>query len=157
MRSESVSLCVWLFVTHGLQPTRLLCLWNSPDKNTGAGGHFLLQGICLTQGPNPGLLHFSQTLYRLSYEGSPLQIVKRAKCDCTCTSFFMVTWLVFNKCSNKYMVVIISPLRNEEWRFVQLQWLLGVQSLNFSLLPPLIHFQIRELFGILLISTGILY
>ena len=30
---------------HGLQPTRLLCPWDSPGKNTGVGGHFLLQCI----------------------------------------------------------------------------------------------------------------
>ena len=34
----------------GLQPTRLLCLWDSPGKNTGVGCHFLLQGIFPTQG-----------------------------------------------------------------------------------------------------------
>ena len=28
---------------HGLQPTRLLCPWDSPGKNTGVGCHFLLQ------------------------------------------------------------------------------------------------------------------
>ena len=28
---------------HGLQPTRLLCTWDSPGKNTGVGCHFLLQ------------------------------------------------------------------------------------------------------------------
>ena len=28
---------------HGLQPTRLLCPWASPGKNTGVGCHFLLQ------------------------------------------------------------------------------------------------------------------
>ena len=28
---------------YGLQPTRLLCPWNSPGKNTGVGCHFLLQ------------------------------------------------------------------------------------------------------------------
>ena len=33
---------VWLFVTHGLRPTRLLCPWDSPGKNTGVGCHFLL-------------------------------------------------------------------------------------------------------------------
>ena len=27
---------------HGLQPTRLLCPWDSPGKNTGVGCHFLL-------------------------------------------------------------------------------------------------------------------
>ena len=33
---------------HGLQPTSLLCPWDSPGKNTGVGYHFLLQGIFLT-------------------------------------------------------------------------------------------------------------
>ena len=28
---------------HGLQPTRLLCPWNSPGKSTGVGCHCLLQ------------------------------------------------------------------------------------------------------------------
>ena len=35
---------------------RLLCPWNSPDKSTGGGCHFLLQGIFQTQGSNPRLL-----------------------------------------------------------------------------------------------------
>ena len=42
--------------SHGLQPSRLLCPWDSPGKNTGAGCHFLLQRIFPTQGLNPGLL-----------------------------------------------------------------------------------------------------
>ena len=42
--------CVWLFVTCWLLPARLLCLWNSPGKNTRLGCHALLQGIFLTQG-----------------------------------------------------------------------------------------------------------
>ena len=37
---------------HSLQPTRLLRPWDSPGKNTGAGCHFLLQGIFPTQGSN---------------------------------------------------------------------------------------------------------
>ena len=41
---------------YGLQPTRLLCPWDSPGKNTGVGCHALLQGIFLTQGSNPCLL-----------------------------------------------------------------------------------------------------
>ena len=55
---------------HGLQPTRLLRLWNFPGKNTGVGCHFLLQGIFPTQRSNPGLLHFRQILYHLSYQGN---------------------------------------------------------------------------------------
>ena len=57
---------------HGLQPTRLLCPWNSPDKNTGMSGHSLLQEVFLTQELNPGLLHCRQTLYHLSHQGSLL-------------------------------------------------------------------------------------
>ena len=53
---------------HGLQPARLLCSWNSPGKNTGVGCHFLLQGIFLTQGLNPCLLHCRHILYHLSHQ-----------------------------------------------------------------------------------------
>ena len=41
---------------HRLKPTRLLCPWNSPGKNTGVGCHALLQGIFPAQGLNPHLL-----------------------------------------------------------------------------------------------------
>ena len=51
---------------HELWPTRLLCPWNSPGKNTGVGCHALLQRISLTQGSNPGLLHCRQILYGLN-------------------------------------------------------------------------------------------
>ena len=48
---------------HELQPTRLLCLWDYSSKTTGVGCHFLLQGIFLTQGLNPHLLHWQVILY----------------------------------------------------------------------------------------------
>ena len=38
-----------------------------PGKNTGVGGHCLLQGFFLTQGSNPGLLYCRQILYHLSH------------------------------------------------------------------------------------------
>ena len=34
-----------LFVAHRLKPIRLLCPWNFPNKNTGAGYRLLFQGI----------------------------------------------------------------------------------------------------------------
>ena len=40
---------VQLFVFYGLQPTRLLCPWDSTGKNIGVGCHDLLQEIYLTQ------------------------------------------------------------------------------------------------------------
>ena len=55
----------------GLQPSRLLCPWDFPGKNTGVGCYFLLQGIFLTQGSNPnllGLLHHRQILYHWAME-----------------------------------------------------------------------------------------
>ena len=36
---------------------RLLCPWDFPDKNSGVGCHFFLQGIFLTQGWNSRVLH----------------------------------------------------------------------------------------------------
>ena len=52
------ALCVFMYVCvcvcsvvfdslwpHELSPARLFCPWDAPDKNTGAGCHFLLQGI----------------------------------------------------------------------------------------------------------------
>ena len=44
----------------GLEPSRLLCPWDFPGKNTGEGCRALLQGILLTQGLNPHLLCCSQ-------------------------------------------------------------------------------------------------
>ena len=41
--------------------------WILPGRNTRVGGHFLLQGIFLTQGSNPGLLHCRQVLYHLNH------------------------------------------------------------------------------------------
>ena len=68
-------LCLTLLWPCG--PTRLLCPWNSPGKNTGVGCHFLLQGIFLTQGLNLGLLHFRQIL---CHQGSPPLLKTQYKC-----------------------------------------------------------------------------
>ena len=64
-------LCPTLCDPCGLQFARLLCLWNSPGKNTGMGCHSLLKGIFPSQGSNPGVLHCRQILYCLSHQGSP--------------------------------------------------------------------------------------
>ena len=42
---------------------------DSLGKITGVGCYALLQGIFLTQGSNPGLLHCRQILYHLSHQG----------------------------------------------------------------------------------------
>ena len=61
---------------HGLQLTRLLCLWDFPGKSTGVGCHFLLQGIFPTQGSNLSLPHCRQTLYPLSHQESHLKALR---------------------------------------------------------------------------------
>ena len=66
----------------GLQPTRLLCPRNFPDKNTGVGCHFLLQGIFLTEESNPNLLHllhWQVDSLPLSHVGSQLTDIARHK------------------------------------------------------------------------------
>ena len=63
---------------HGLQPTRLLCPWDSPGKNTGVGSNSLLQKIFPTQGLNPSLLHYRQLLFLPSgLPGKPCKWVQR--------------------------------------------------------------------------------
>ena len=49
VHAESLQSCLTLR-PRGLWPTRLLCRWDSPGKNTRVGCHFLFQGTFLTQG-----------------------------------------------------------------------------------------------------------
>ena len=45
---------------------------DSPGKNIGMSSYFLLQGIFLTQGSNPDLLHSRQIPCHLSHQGNPM-------------------------------------------------------------------------------------
>ena len=56
-----------------LMLARLLCPWDFPGKNTGMGCHSLLQGIFLTQGLNPHLLHWQAGSLPLSHLGSQIR------------------------------------------------------------------------------------
>ena len=65
-------------------PPRLLCPWDFPGKDTGAGCCFPLQGILPTQGSNPSLLRCRWILYhwamniKLVTHGKPVkQYVKK--------------------------------------------------------------------------------
>ena len=50
--------------------------------SSGVGCHFLHQGIFLTQGLNPGLLHCRQIFYHLNYQRSPFLLM------CVCAKLF---------------------------------------------------------------------
>ena len=92
-----------------LEPARLLCLWDSPGKNTGVSCHSLLQGIFLTQGSNLGFPHYRQILYHLTalymvatfWRGSIFRIlsfrlyVKSSRGACYLKSFCHLTCLTW--------------------------------------------------------------
>ena len=93
---------------HGLQPTRLLCLYNSPGKNVGVGCHSLLQRIFPTQGSNTGLLHCSKFFYCLTHQA----IFFFPKYD--------IKWLSYNISQDKHQSTI------------QESWICGVVGNNSS-------------------------
>ena len=74
----------WLFATLWTVTARLLCPWNSPGKNTGVGCHALLQGIFLTQGSNPYLLHL------LHWQVGSLALALPGKPSLWCISFLII-------------------------------------------------------------------
>ena len=58
---------------HPVEPhARLLCLWGFPEKNTGVGCHFLLQGIFLTHGLDLWLLHWQVDSFIMEPPGKPI-------------------------------------------------------------------------------------
>ena len=73
------------------EPASLLCLGNSPGKNTGVGCHAPLQGIFPTQGWNPDRLPCRWILYHLSHQGSPR--LSKGRDNYTPFHFFIfITW-----------------------------------------------------------------
>ena len=71
------------------------------------GCYFLLQGIFLSQGLNPGLLHCRQTFYHLSYQGSP-PTPRQQLCvgkSTFCLSRFAKSELLIKMRSTQYVVL----------------------------------------------------
>ena len=60
---------------HGLQPTRLLCPWDSPGKNTGVGCHAFLQGIFWIQVSNSHFPHWQAGSLSLAPPGKPWLVI----------------------------------------------------------------------------------
>ena len=94
-------LCPTLWL-HELWHARLLCPWTFPDKKTGVGCHTLLQGTFLTQGVNLGLLHWRQTLYHLSHQGSQIGILVIVICS---NHFKAPVW----QCYLRYYCLCLRP------------------------------------------------
>ena len=73
MRAKSLQSCLTLRI-YGLWPARLLCIRDSPGKNTRVGSHATLQGIFLTQGSN------RHTLVLLYWQVGSLPLAPPGKC-----------------------------------------------------------------------------
>ena len=88
---------------YGLSPTRLLCPWGSPGKNTGVGCHFLLQGIFLTQGSSSRLLH----LLHWKADSLPLSHLRSPKglslhISCKCRKGESLSWGCWTGCRKEF-------------------------------------------------------
>ena len=80
--------------SHGLKPTRLLCPWDFPGKNTGVGCHFFLQGM----NPSPAL---AGGFFTIEPPGKPQQdlcntLNNGAKRSCSEMELFHHLWNVFD-------------------------------------------------------------
>ena len=69
---------LWL---HGLYPTKILCPWDFPGKDTGVGSHFLLQESSQLRDPTQ-VSYIASRLHRLSHQGSPLNEMMDANIQC---------------------------------------------------------------------------
>ena len=72
---------------YGMQPTRLLCPWDSPGKNIIVGCHALLQGIFLTQRLNLCLLHQQVGSLPLVPPGKPKRLAQFSSVTQLCSAF----------------------------------------------------------------------
>ena len=114
IQSESRSV-----MSNCLQPHGLYSPWNSPGQNTGMGRLSLLQGIFLTQGSNPGLLHGRQILYQLNHKGSPR----------------ILEWVAYPFSS--------IPTQESNWGLLHCRWILYQQAIRKAIRCP-IEFHINN-------------
>ena len=62
---------------------------DSPGKNIGVGCHFLLQGIFLTQGSNPSLLHCRWILYHWATREAQWRVLQQLEIAST------LSWIIY--------------------------------------------------------------
>ena len=105
-------------VSDSLRPHGLYSPWNSPGQNIGVCILSLVQGIFLTQGSNPGLLHCRQILYQLSHKGCPPTLLLFFYCNgslicppwsygCRWTDYIIFMSICWMKSSNKKLQMLL--------------------------------------------------
>ena len=121
----------------------------SPGKGTGVyPPHVLLQGIFLTQGSNPGLLHCRWILYQRSHQGSPVEITNFIMILCLCCLFrktiewaFIHSIILIRLFSSRHLQLMhinanffIQP-RVVLWNLSHWIWELKGPKKSFSIIP----------------------
>ena len=79
---------------HGLQPTRLLCPWDFPGKNTRVGCDFLLQGTFLTLVSNTCFLHWQEDSLPLSHLGCLVHVYVYVLSHSSRVQLFVTPWTI---------------------------------------------------------------
>ena len=114
---------------HGPQPSRCLCPWNYPGKNTGVGCHFLLQRIFPIQ--DWSLVSCSssncrQILYSLSQHPEQTvldQVLAAAFCSTHFPRAHILSLCTFNKqTDSKSKVLVLSNMNLSLACFYTIQW-----------------------------------
>ena len=121
MRSEVARSCATPCDSMDCKPTRLLCPWNLLGKSIGVGCHFLLQGMFLTRGSNPGLPHCRQTLYSLP-PGKPKKDIEMAdKHMKRCSASLIIRQMLIKTTKRHHLTLVRTTLikkstNNKCWR-----------------------------------------
>ena len=99
-------LCLTLLLSRGLQPTRLLCPWDFPGKNTGVGLPFPSPGDLANPGIKPSSLALQVDSLSLSHLGqvvpsctdlvSSLYQFCFCPMDANCGKCFVIIFVVIN-------------------------------------------------------------
>ena len=111
IESDSGSVMSDFLWPHRLEPTKILGPWNSPGKNSRVDTHSLLQGIFLTKGLNPDLLHCRWILYHLSQEEWLLGVILKEWLDMDNSKHGIA--IKFWKQKSKWMSLNSKDLRNQ--------------------------------------------
>ena len=123
---------------HGLWPSRLLCQWDFPGKNTGVGCHFLLQGTFPTQGLNPCFLNWQLCSLPLSHLESPCILYsedKRISLKKFKHRYFMKRYKVldvffFFSCSVQDKLGVIKTMNRVQLEHTIIFWVRDYRGLN---------------------------
>ena len=114
VHAKSLQSCLTLRL-YTLHPTRILCLWSSPNKNTGVGSHALLQRTFPTQVSNLSLLcllNWQAGSLPLVPLGETLMLLHKQNCVLIFLKFCYQSYIgfikLFGKFSNKFSILFTS-------------------------------------------------